>query len=128
MLHALLKLRDRIRRLGRSRFADEQIVQNQPERIDVGALVDVDAFGLLRRHVFDGSDDGPVDSGIDIRRRHFEVADDRVRPRHRLTGRSAGRSSDAEIHDHRLVVGVEHDVGRLQIAVDDAGFVRGDKA
>ena len=31
---------------------------------------------------------------------------------------------DAEVHDPRLVVRVDHDVGRLQIAVDHARFMR----
>ena len=35
---------------------------------------------------------------------------------------------DAEIHHAGMVFGVEHDVGGLQIAVDDARFVRGHQA
>ena len=31
---------------------------------------------------------------------------------------------ESEIHDVRFAVGVEHNVGRFQVAVDDAGFVR----
>ena len=41
--------------------------------------------------------------------------------------RLAGRMGDAEVHDHRLAVGVDHDVRRLQVAMDDAGRVGGDE-
>ena len=36
-----------------------------------------------------------------------------------------GRPRDAEVHDERVVLGVHHDVGGLQIAMHDAGLVRG---
>ena len=35
----------------------EHVVDDQPERVDVGALIDVLAARLLGRHVFDGADD-----------------------------------------------------------------------
>ena len=38
------------------------------------------------------------------------------------------RPRDAEVHQQRVLLGVDHDVGRLQIAVDDAGPVRGGEA
>ena len=40
----------------------------------------------------------------------------------------AGRPRDAEIHDHRLVLGVDHDVGGLQVPVDDTRLVSWDQA
>ena len=38
------------------------------------------------------------------------------------------RARDAEVHDERVVLGGDHDVRRLQIAMDDARLVRGDQA
>ncbi len=84
--------------------AEQQVVQHQPERINVRARVDRLALGLLGRHVLDRSDDGAPDG-------------------HRRAG--LGRARDAEVHDERFVVTAHHDVGRLQIAVHDAGLVRG---
>src|SRR5262245_17003640 len=40
---------------------------------------------------------------------------------------STCRSGDAEIHDGRLIVFANHDVRRLEIAVNDAGFMRRDE-
>ena len=34
-----------------------------------------------------------------------------------------GAASEAEVHDNRLASAVDHDVGRLQVAMDDAPLV-----
>ena len=39
-----------------------------------------------------------------------------------------GRARDPEVHDRRLVVGADHDVGRLEVAMNDARVMRGDEA
>ncbi len=84
---------------------DQHVGQNQPEGIDVGALIGLFAPGLLGRHV---------------RKRAHDHAGDRA------PGRVDG-SRDAEVHDDGVAVGIDHDVGRLQIAVHHTGFVRGGK-
>ena len=38
------------------------------------------------------------------------------------------RQRDAEVHDQRMVFGVDHDVGRLEVAMHDAGLVRRHRA
>ena len=42
--------------------------------------------------------------------------------------RPARGARDPEVHDERVIVGRHHDVGGLQIAVHDAGFVCGEEA
>ena len=87
--------------------AYEHVVQDQAERIYVGALIDRFAQSLLRSHV-------------------LERANHRARCRsagEHCLGVDDGRARDAEVHDQRMVT-VDHDVGRLQIAMHDADFVR----
>ena len=55
--HALHQLGHRGRGV-RFPVAEQEIVQDEAERIDVGALIDVHAARLFRRHVFDRADDG----------------------------------------------------------------------
>jgi hypothetical protein len=56
-----------------------------------------------------------------FRRHVFQCADHRTGD-----GRPGTRDGarNAKVHDHRLVFGVDHDVGRLQIPVDHTRFVR----
>ena len=83
--------------------ADEHLVEDQPERVDVGARVDG-----LRRCPAPATCTPSVPT---------------MRP-------SAASSADAEMPKSMISAcssspRLDHDVGRLQVAVDDAGFVRG---
>ena len=87
--------------------AGDQLVEDQAERIDVGPLVGRLAARLFRRHVVERANQ---------------------RAGHRIDGRARGRPRDAEVHQQRMVLRIDHDVRRFQIAMDDAGFVRGGEA
>ncbi len=91
----------------RAALADQHLRQNQAERIDVGALIDLLAGRLLRRHVGQRPDDRAGRGGERARRR---------------------RARDPEVGDDRLLGVVDEDVGGLQIAVHDAHLVRGAQA
>ena len=80
-------------------------MQDQPERIDIRTLIGRNASRLLRGHVFDG-------------------AHHRARRGHSRDRGAFSRAGDAKIHDQRMVLGVHHDVGRLQVAMYDPGLVR----
>ncbi len=77
--------------------ADQQIVEDQTEGIDVGPLVDALAHELLGRHVLEGADDPP----------RFGVATGAGsllgRPirnsTHDIDGRRCRRTRNPEIHD-----------------------------
>ncbi len=89
-------------RLGLERLAvDEQLVEDQPHREDVAAVIDGVAAHLLRRHVVRRADD------------HADLRQPRL----------AG-AGDPEIQDLQDVrVAAENQVGRLDVAVDDAVLV-----
>ena len=94
-----LVLRDEIRerlRLERPP-AREELVEHQAERVDVAPHRDLAARELLGRHV-------GRRAGADV----LHVAHGR----------------QAEVHDADLAGAVEHDVGRLQVAMQDAALVR----
>ena len=104
VLHAAHQLGHRIVPGRDPLTADQRVVHQQPERVDVGAVIDRLPLRLFRRHVFERPDHGAE------------------------RGRGAGagaadRSRDPEIHDQRAIVGRDHDVLGLQIAVDDADLV-----
>ena len=84
------------------RLAGQHLVGHDRERVHVGAAGHGLARDLLRRHV---------------RRRAQDLAGG---GHHR--GLDAGH---AEVHQLRLPVGLDHDVGGLDVAVDDAGAVSG---
>ena len=91
---------------------DEHLVEADPERVDVGAVIDVGAtLALLGRHV--------------RRRAEHEPGARAVRAEGALV---AGQLGDAEIEelDEVLVAAArrQDDVVGLEIAVDDAGLVR----
>ena len=87
--------------------AGEQLVENHAEAILVGRRTDLlgIAFDLLGRHERRRADD-------DARLRQAEIA------------LAAGLPGQAEIHNDRLVPLVDHDVGRLQVAMHDGVVVR----
>ena len=85
------------------RPADQQLIEQAAGRVDVGTGVDGLAARLLRGEVLRG-------------------ADHRRRLRHGGAG-VGDRPGDAEVHHlDRARLG-QHDVGRLDVAVDDAGLV-----
>ena len=88
----------------------EHLVEHDPEGVDVGAAVDRPAVDLLGRQVLGGADDR---AGAGEVLGMGGVAGDRL-------GRGLG---DAEVgHLHPPVL-AQQDVGRLHVAVDDAGLV-----
>ena len=96
---ALLALGDQLRHVGgvERAAAGEDLVEHQAERVDVAARRDLAAGELLGRHV-----------GRRAGAQHF-----------------AGGAGEAEVGDPDLAAAVEHDVRRLEIAMDDAAIVRG---
>ncbi len=121
LLHPRVQLGDRALRPGRAAAANQHVVKDQTEGVDVSPLIDRQSLRLLGRHVLDRADDGAGHGAADeqgSRRRRL------MPPAAAAPGRIGRRASDAEIHDRRLVIGADHDVGGLQIAVDDARVVR----
>ena len=97
---------DRLRgRAGERRLARERLVQHARETVDVAAAIHLSrARGLLGRHVR-GCPDG--ESGL----------------RQLVAARGADGARDAEVGDDR-VTARQHDVLRLDVAMDDVVFVR----
>ena len=94
--------RDRHRAVAVERHAaGEQLVEDDADRVEVGALADRVALRLLGREVLRGAHDRP---GL----RHV---------------RRAG-AGDAEVGDLRAALVVDDDVVRLEVAVDDPALVR----
>ena len=128
--HVVATRSDRRRRLGQlrgeqllrraaveRRRADEHLVADDAERIEIGAMIGVRiAGGLLGRHV---------------RRRADRRADERDRARSRRCvcgsvrrfARRRDRLRDAEVRDRRRAAGQQNVVG-LDVAVNDAAAVR----
>jgi hypothetical protein len=79
----------------------EQLVDDDPERVDVRPLVELDRVELLRAHVVDRAHGPSV-------------------VRHPRMGFALG---DAEVHHPDDASRVAHEVGGLQVAMDDAGVV-----
>ena len=82
--------------------AREHLEREHAHGIDVRAAIDVVAHHLLRRHVSGRADRQPNCGEV---------------------GRLAGSPSKAEVREHRASVGVDQHVGRLEVAMDDAGVV-----
>ena len=93
-------------------------MQNHAERPDVGALVGGLTFGLFGSHVACSAQDHPSLRGV-----HADGG--------RLLGIPAARRSQrvylrqTEIENLHSAAGRDFDIGRLQVAMDDALFVRG---
>ena len=91
----------------------EHLVEHAAERPDVGALVDRLPARLLRAHVGGGPEDQPFARAADRHRRRLR--------RDPVAGVVTGdRFRQAEVEHLHDAVGRDLDVGRLQIAVDDA--------
>ncbi len=102
--------RDRRRSaLAEGRHAREHLVEDAPERPDVAALVGQAVLELLRRQ---------------IRRRPDDLL--RAREHVALTG-FVPALRDPEVDQHHAALGSDEQIGRLEIAVDDPGVVRGDQ-
>ena len=97
------------RRPAERRPAGEQLVQQGPEGEDVGARVHATAPDLLRCHVA---------------RRAEHRARFGLQPGRALAAR-VGHLGEAEVQDLHAPVARDHHVVRLQVAVGDAGGVRG---
>ena len=80
------------------------LIEDHSQTIDVAAAVHLVGFagGLLGTHVGRRAQDLAVHG-------HGDLAGVALR--------------QAEVHEVRLALGVEHDVARLEVAVDDAGLV-----
>ncbi len=89
-------------------MAGEHFVQHRAEREDVRAIADRPPLQLFRRHIGDRADD-------DTKRR-------RGRGRHRVCGRIRKRQHfrEAEVEHLGLAAVGDHDVGGLDVAMDDS--------
>ena len=108
--------RERFRRLVENRIEDGlfvmalkwqlaacHLVEHDAERPDVGPRVDFLASGLLRGHIGRCADRGPFLGELRA---------------------AMGKLSQPEVHQNGLAVSRHHDVGRVDVAVDDAFAVR----
>jgi hypothetical protein len=102
----------------KSAVARHHLVQNGAEREDVRARVEPLALGLLRRHVSDGPDQQAL-RGLEplVRREREGVAGVRFVRLHELR--------EAEVQHLHATVVTDHDVGGLEVAVDDPRGVGG---
>ena len=95
----------------------QQLVEHHAEREDVAARVERLARGLLRRHVGDRADDH---AGPRVRADHARVS------RRRRAGFE--QLGQAEVGELGVAVLRDEDVVGLDVAVQDAGGVRGRQA
>jgi hypothetical protein len=93
----------------------EHFVQDASECPDIRTLVDRSATGLLRRHVAGTADDCAGHRTTGYRRRIRNIDGSAF---------IGERLCQSEIEHFHLAVGRELDVRRLQVAVNDAAFVR----
>ncbi len=88
---------------GERRFAREDFVENAAQRVHIGTCVDGLAAGLLRRQILRGAD-------------HRGSLGDAV-------AAVGDRAGDAKVHHLDRIRGADHDVGRLDVSMDDAVLV-----
>ena len=96
-------------------FSGQHLVQHNPKRPDVGALVNGLAPGLLRGHVGRGAYDHPRRCALIGQRGGVGV---------RCAGRGHGLG-EAEVEDLDRAVGADLDVRGLEITMNDALLMRG---
>ena len=107
---------DRRGRAGKGRTPGGHLEEDEPEREEIGARVDLVAAQLLRRHVGERADGRPF--GGQHRPCGVRLGDGvRASDRRRRLG-------DAEVEQLRAPCGQE-DVRRFDVAMDDPGAVRG---
>ena len=102
------------RRAGERLPAGRHLVEHDAERKQIGARVELLAARLFRRHVGDGARSSCRGS-VEVARRHrrpCDIARRRLRLRRQL--------GEAEVEHLRLAARGDEDVGRLDVAVDDA--------
>ena len=87
---------------GKRQAAGDHLVEHDAERPDIGPHIAALADEMLRRHVGDGPDR-------------------RAGARQR---RAAGQLGDAEVEELHLAAPRQHDVRRLDVAMNDVGVVR----
>ena len=105
------------RRLCRERSgASQQLVQHDAKGPDVGAAIDHPPLHLFRRHV-PGRAKERAGPGVHVGNRR--------RIRDGAGRRGVGRLGQAEVEYLHGAVGAHHDVGGLQVAVDDPPLVGG---
>ena len=97
-------------------LARDHLVDDDPERVDVGGRRDRPAFHLLGSHVV-----GRPDHGLGFGQRRCRPDAASSRP---LAAREAEVRDDGAHASRPARVRLEHDVRALEVAVDDAGFVR----
>src|ERR1019366_7313187 len=91
----------------------QHLVQNDSDSEEVAAPIDLLTEDLLRRHIGDGPDN--LSGNTKARGRHVSG-----------TGPAAGRNplGQTEVQNLYVAVSADHDVGGLEIAVNDARVVR----
>ena len=89
------------RRTRKGQVPAQHAVEDHPQRVDIGAAVNFGPRGLFGRHVFGRAD-------------HHACA--------REHGPFGG-AHESKIHQRRVPVGRQHDVGRLDVAVNHAAAV-----
>jgi RNA polymerase sigma-70 factor (ECF subfamily) len=97
---------------------DERVDERERERVLIAARIDRAALRLLRRHVRRRADDG---IGVRQHRVHARGA----RRRCALHLRCAEPAREPEVGDLRDAVGADEHVRRLEVAVHEAGAMRG---
>src|SRR6266550_1967249 len=102
---------------GKRRMPRYHFVKNYAETPDIGAFINLRAARLLRRHVTNGSQ---YRSQIGLSECH------RSCPVRRSLGEGGfGQFCNPEIEHFHVAVRPEHDVLRLDVAMDNASIVRG---
>ena len=108
-----------MRLAGKRLLACQHFIEHRPEREDIRPCVGFFPFDLLGRHVLEGAENGPLLGQRRGRRRQHRR---RARGRRRATLRE---TEIEELGDRRPAAAQQHDVARLEVAMDDARPVRG---